>query len=490
VYQQSQLTELLPEINKELARSFLIDFTEYTYKDYGTMWFHKYIASRLDNLLTDDNAKNLIINLPPQHGKSELTSRRFPAFALGRNPDLKITVCAYSADLASTINRQCQRIMETEEYTALFPGTRLNGKNIVTNAKGAYLRNSDIFEIVGRKGFFNSVGIGGPLSGKTVDIGIIDDPIKDYAEAKSEVIRTSIWEWYNTVFKTRLHNKSKQLIIMTRWHEDDLVGKILSDCEEAANWEQISIPALKDTYDTKGIDAREYDEALWPDRHSKQKLLDARRIAPMRFEALYQQHPSAQEGIIFKEETFQYYSATSLPKTFDKMLISVDSSFKDKSTSDPVSIGVWGLSGANAYLLDSCKGLFDFVKTIQKFIMMVNKYPLAKIKLIEDKSNGTAIIQVLKKKIAGIIAINPTESKEARAEAVSVYFEAGNVYFPEATMYPWVNEFLTEIKQFPNGAHDDQVDMMTQALNYLYINIKVLPGIFSVDVNGNDGEEW
>jgi len=482
--------EILPEVNKELARSFLIDFTEYTYPKYSIMGFHKYIASRLDNLLTDKNAKNLIINLPPQHGKSELTSRRFPAFALGRNPNLKIAVCAYSSDLASGLNRQCQRIIQTPEYAELFPKTQLNTKNISTDARGSYLKNSDIFEIVGYEGYFNSVGIGGPLSGKTVDLGIIDDPIKDYQEAKSEVVRQSIWEWYTTVFTTRLHNGSKQLVIMTRWHEDDLVGRILADKQEAAKWEIISIPALKDTYNRTAEDTRQYDEALWPLRHSHQKLLDARRMSPMRFEALYQQHPSAQEGIIFKEESFQYYNAASLPRKFDKIILSLDSSFKDKKTSDPVSIGVWGKLGANVYFLDACKGLFDFVTTIQKFKMMVVKYPMAGAKLIEDKSNGTAIIQVLKDKIAGIIPVNPTESKEARAEAVTVYFDAGNVYFPETTMYPWVADFLTEIKQFPNGAHDDQVDMMTQALSYLYINTQKVPGVFSVGVNDNDEEEW
>ena len=226
--------------------------------------------------------------MPPQHGKSELTSRRTPAFILGKNPDKIIVGSSYSADLAISFNRAVQRIIDTPEYAEIFPETKINSQNVVTNAKGSYLRNAHIFEVIGRKGSYKSVGVGSALTGNPADIGIIDDPVKDAVEAKSAIVQQRNWEWYNDVFLTRLHNRSQKLLTMTRWDENDLAGKILK--AEPNDWTVLTLPAIKETNDNPE-DPREIGEALWEEQHSKEKILKVRNQSKRTFMSLYQQKP-------------------------------------------------------------------------------------------------------------------------------------------------------------------------------------------------------
>lgn len=237
-----------------------------------------------------------MVFMPPQHGKSELTSRRLPAYLLGRNPDAKIVGCSYSADLSRAFNRDVQRIIDDEIYTDIFPDTLLNSSNVKTSAKGSYLRNADIFETVGHVGFYKSVGVGGSLTGTPVDIGIIDDPVKDVVEANSLTYRARVWDWYNGVFLTRLHNESQILITQTRWHEDDLSGRILKQ-KDANEWVILSLPGILENYGQKHQDdPRGISEALWEDRHSIKKLLKFKEQSPRLFQAMYQQDPKPFEG--------------------------------------------------------------------------------------------------------------------------------------------------------------------------------------------------
>jgi hypothetical protein len=159
--------------------------------------------------------KKLMVFMPPQHGKSELTSRRLPAYLLGIKPKLKLIGCSYSASLAASFNRDVQRIIDSEEYHDIFPDTYLNSSNVRTAALGSYLRNADMFETVSHRGFYKSVGVGGSLTGTPADIGIIDDPVKDAMEAESQTYRARVWDWFTQVFLTRLHNDSQ--IIRSWW---------------------------------------------------------------------------------------------------------------------------------------------------------------------------------------------------------------------------------------------------------------------------------
>ena len=247
----------------------------------------------------------------PTHN-SEGSSRKLPAFMLGLNPDKKICIGSYAATIARDFNRDVQRIIDTPRYRELFPGTYLNGSNVVTMAN-TYLRNSDVIEMVGRKGSLRVVGRGGSLTSKTVDVSILDDVYKDYAEGNSPIVRAAAWKWYTTVVRTRLHNDSQELIVFTRWHDDDLIGRIeksgetiidvkcwadLEDVTPGA-WVRINFEGLK-TGEPTEIDPREPGAALWESRHSKQKLEAQKALDPVQFQCLYQGNPGSAEGRLYQ----------------------------------------------------------------------------------------------------------------------------------------------------------------------------------------------
>lgn len=440
---------------KDLARENLIDFTEYTHPCYEVRWFHRLIADKLDKLL-EGRIQNLMVCMPGQFGKSTLVSQALPAYALGRYPDLRIALCTYAASLAEGMNRIVQRTMDSTEYAELFPGTKIGGDG--------YIRTSKMFEIQNREGSFRSVGIGGSLSGFRVDLGSIDDPVKNMADACSEKIRNSTWEWYNSVYRIRAHNGTKTLLTMTRWHEDDLAGRILAS--EGDEWEVISLPYIMDRQvSTVPEDTRKEGEALWPERHSVKKAESIKKNSERIFQAMCQQVPSPAEGTMFKQQWFRYY--TVMPGRFDRIIQSWDCAFKDTKDSDYVVGTVWGMIGNMVYLIAMTRGKMDFATTVRSIKEMREAFPYSTEILIEDKANGTAIISVLKKEIQGIIAISPTESKESRAYAISFEFEAGNVYFPANCL--WVKEVENELKTFPHGKYDDIVDSISQALRWLLI---------------------
>ena len=247
----------------------------------------------------------------PTHN-SEGSSRKLPAFMLGLNPDKKICIGSYAATIARDFNRDVQRIIDTPSYRELFPETYLNGSNVVTMAN-TYLRNSDVIEMVGHKGSLRVVGRGGSLTSKTVDVSILDDVYKDYAEGNSPIVRNAAWKWYTTVVRTRLHNDSQELIVFTRWHDDDLIGRIeksgetiidvkcwadLEDVTPGA-WVRINFEGLK-TGEPTEIDPREPGAALWESRHSKQKLEAQKALDPVQFQCLYQGNPGSAEGRLYQ----------------------------------------------------------------------------------------------------------------------------------------------------------------------------------------------
>lgn len=209
------------ELQKRHARQYLADFTLYTYPTYLMGWFHREVCEALDKFLEDVLAKKsprLILTAPPRHGKSELVSRRFPAFAFGRCPDLQIIATSYGADLAQRFNRDVQRIIDDDTYRTLFPETTLNGRNVRTDSRNAYIRTSDLFEIVDHKGAYRSCGVGGGITGTGADILIIDDPIKDRAEANSPTVRSNVYDWYTSTAYTRLSPGGGVIVMNTRWH--------------------------------------------------------------------------------------------------------------------------------------------------------------------------------------------------------------------------------------------------------------------------------
>ncbi len=449
-----------------LAHDSFVSFVYATLPGYIMGWVHERICAELDAFLAAVHARQsprLMLCMPPRHGKSELASRRFPAYVFGRFPDMSIIGTSYSADLSSRLNRDVQRVIEQPEYEAIFPETRLSAKNIRTSISGNYLRNSDLFEIVGHKGSYRSAGVGGGITGMGGDILIIDDPFKDRAEADSPTIRRKVWEWYTSTLYTRLAPGGGILVINTRWHMDDLSGRLLEAARtgEGDQWRVVNFPAIAEEDEPH----RRRGEALHPERYPLEQLAAIRTAIGTRdWEALYQQHPTPDGGNIFKAEWLRFWLPKDLPENFDQMVISWDMTFKDGDDTDYVVGQVWGRKGADRYLLDQVRARMGFTDTLAAFRALADKWPQATRKLVEDKANGPAVIDSLRHHVSGIIPVEPDGSKTARAHAVTALFEAGNVHIPHPQACTWASDYVAELTQFPGAAHDDQVDATTQAL--------------------------
>lgn len=469
--------DLKNALKLSLARQTLLGFILYTFPEYVAGWVHEEICQKLDDFLDAVKRKEsprLMLTMPPRSGKSEIVSRRFPAYTLGRYPDMSIIATSYSADLASRNNRDVQRVMDDKSYRDLFPNSSLYGKNIRSVSQGIYLRNSDIFEIVGHKGVYKSAGVGGGITGMGGDILIVDDVFKDRSEADSPTIRNKVYNWYTSTLYTRLSPGGGILIIMTRWHTDDLCGRLLEKDKDAKNWEVIEYPAIA-THDEPH---RKKGEALHSERYDLEQLLQIKSdIGSRDWEALYQQKPTVDGGTVFKKEWFKYWNV--LPSRFDTMITSWDMTFKGTDGTDYVVGQVWGRKGADCYLIDQVRKRMSFTETLHEFIKLSNKYPKALKKLVEDKANGSAVIDTLKNTVQGITPIEPDGGKVSRAYAVTPMLEAGNVYIPSPLVCPWIEDYITELINFPVVAHDDQVDATTQALRELQQHkpIKINPGI-------------
>ena len=299
---------LMEEQLRRESRRNLLRFTLATMPTFEPAQFHREYYKVLTDF-ANGGIKKLMVFMPPQHGKSEGSTRRLPAFLLGLNPDLRIAIVSYSAPKARKFNREIQRIIDSEEYSEIFPNTCLNGRN-ASSVSTSWLRNADECEIVDHRGGFKTVGVGGALTGEPVDVLIMDDLYKDAKTAWSPTVRDSVSDWYDTVAETRLHNDSRQLIVFTRWHEDDLAGKLIREqglwSEDNANgWRVCVYKAIKEGEPTE-YDARAEGEALWPERHSIEKLEAIRERNPQVFGSLYQQDPKPIEGLMYDRDFRTY----------------------------------------------------------------------------------------------------------------------------------------------------------------------------------------
>lgn len=412
---------------------------------------------------------HLMMFLPPRHGKSMTATESFPSFFIGKKPERRVISTAYGDSLAQKfghLNRQ-----KLERF-----GQRLFGIDIASDNS-----SKTNWGIQGHRGGMISAGYGGSITGEGADLLFIDDPIKNRAEAESAIFRERLWnEWQNTLL-TRLHPEARIIIILTRWHEDDLAGRLLKQdgrAEEGGKWTVIELPAIADApkRDDSGawivrpdMLGREPGQALWPEHgYDEAWAADKKKtVGTYTWEALYQQRPKSPDGGIIKRAWIKYYDRMDGVR-FSRILQSWDCSFDEGDTSSYVCGQVWGLVGADAYLLDQVRAQMDFVQTCAAVEAMTAKWPQAKEKLIEKKANGAAVISMLHRKVHGMIPIVPTESKEARCFAVSPFFEAGNVHIPKNQ--PWTQGFVEELVSFPKpGMPNDQVDCATQALSRFFI---------------------
>lgn len=485
----------LKQIEQAQARKQLIKFITYIRKDYRVNWHHEYICSQLDKFARGE-ITHLMIFVPPQHGKSEISSRQYPAYQFGLAPDTKLAVCSYSGDLSFGFNRDCQRIIDTPEYRELFPDTLLNGRNVSTDARGGALRNSEVFEIVKHKGFFKAAYVRGPLTGTALDVGIIDDPFKDRIEAESEKMRENVWNWYTDVFLTRLHNSSKQLFLCTRWHEDDLAGRLLAQDEERVRlglkpkWTVVSLPAIRpkpeEYYDAN--DPRQIGEALWESQHSRVRILEQKANNERTFNSLYQQNPKPLEGNIIKTGKFGTISWDEFVfLTRNKVAtwqFKLDTAYTEKTQNDPSAILVACLIDNLTYIrrVQSVRmELPELCEYITEFVQK-NGYTARSFISIEPKASGLSVVQSIKKgtklnvvkyKFPRVNGVRlDDKDKITRAHAITEIIHSERVVLIEDGS-GWTKTFKAQLGAFPNGTHDDEVDtFIMQLLEFYFENPK------------------
>lgn len=428
---------------------------------YSPRWFHRVIAEHCQRL-ADGDIQRLMLFVPPQHGKSEIVSRKFPAWLLGRNPDLKIICASYAATLSATFSRSVQRLIDSPEYMAIFPPTGERGRR----------RRAEYFEAPGGRGYYNAVGVGGSLTGKAADIAIIDDPVKDAVEAYSQVYRDRTWEWYNQVLTTRLHNHSRQLFIMTRWHEDDLAGRILR--KEHKLWTVLNIPALAtDDHDGPLQSPRLTGDPLWPERHSLERLLHQRERAPRAFEALYQGTPTIEGGTIVRRDWFQTINPADFQRLHrgEPIHFYLDTAYNRRSATtdnDPTGILAAVRVDRQLYLLHAAqvwKEMPDLLRFLPQY-MQAHGADRRSILHIEPKANGQSVLQMLRRETTINVKPppTPTESKETRLRVASPQIECGRVTIVEGA---WQEPFLQEVCGFPTQPHDEYVDILVYAIGDL-----------------------
>ena len=453
-------TELLARAD---ARESLIRYCEYVQPGYMAARPHRALAEKLEAVERGELTR-LLVTEPPQHGKSRLVSVHFPCWYLGRNPDRGVVQTSYGLSLALKHSRTARDFFVSPEFHNIFPNIRHQPGRVSQDIVAAQRQAAQEWGTA-RGGTYYAVGIGGGLTGMGFDLGIIDDPIKDVVEANSEIINERNWEWYGSVFRTRMSPDAAIILTMTRWSKKDLMQRILDQITDGVTdepWEILHMPAIAtpdNPYDPTG---RAEGEALWPERYDLNWLLRQKEaIRPKPFESLYQGNPTIGEGELLKRAWWRFYKVAP---TMDETIQSWDCSFKDLKTSDYVVGQVWGRKGADCYLLDQVRARMDFPTTIMAFRALTSKWPQTYRKFVEDKANGTAVIQTLKHEIPGIIEVEPEGGKVARANAVSGSIEAGNVYLPDPETCSWVHDFIEECASFPNGKNDDQVDTMSQGL--------------------------
>lgn len=411
--------------------------------------------------------QNLLINIPPGHSKSLVVAVLWPAWMWTRRPGWRGLFSSYASELAIRDSVRCRALIESDWYRRAFVGDRWKLSSD-QNVK-SYFQNTAL-------GFRASLSVGGKTTGFRGDAVVVDDPL-NAVDAHSKAARDAAVLWFDQAMGNRLNNLAtgSRVVIMQRLHEEDLSGHLLRQ----GGWVHLCLP-------TEFEPDRRCVTPLWRDWRSEPGELlfpalfpaeviasERRRLGSLAYAGQHQQRPAPADGNLFRRGWWRRWHRAGdfvpegvqsrlVPGRFDEQILSVDAAFKDTNASDYVAIGVWGRSAADKFLLDQVRDRMGFTETVKAIRDLVAKYPGARAKLIEDKANGSAVIEVLRKGIPGVIPVNPEGGKESRAAAVSPEVEAGNVYLPLSA--PWVADYIEEHAAFPNGAHDDQVDQTTQAL--------------------------
>lgn len=442
-----------------------------------------YLSQRLTEAVAAvarGESRYLAVSMPPRAGKSTLISRWLALWVLRQHPNWPIMLTSHDPSLATKWGRDLRRLVVQHPDLGITIAPDAGAvQEWETTAGGTVVSRS----------------LGGSIMGKGAKLLVIDDPHKGLAEAHSEVARNKVWDWWRGDAFTRLDRGGALVVVVaTRWHENDMIGRLLSTEYEGdpTEWEVIRFPAIAEEADVLGrnpgdpllspqVPGETHDQAI----STWEKIRNA--VGSYVWAALYQGNPAPSKGQIFDVSWFRYWTnnpdnvtddgrviyldplAPAEPGRAGRWLDSWDMAFKATDDSDYVVGQRWLQRDANRYLIQQTRDRRTFTGTVTKMLEWaqaigtgVHVYE----RLVEDKANGTAVIDTLKEKVPGIIPVNPTESKIARARSVTPSFEARNVVIP----YPgdpgneWVTDYISEFRSFPTGAHDDQVDGTVQAL--------------------------
>jgi len=439
-----------------LARKRMLPFVEKFNPEYQAGWVHKDICKRLEKFsqdVADKQSPRLMLFMPPRHGKSTLASIAFPAWHLGRNPEHEFISCSYSGSLAMSFSRKVRQVLREPSYRKVFEDTRLDKdsqsvESWQTTQGGGYV----------------AAGVGGGITGKGAHILLIDDPIKNREDAESENNREATWDWYTSTAYTRLAPGGGILVILTRWHDDDLAGRLLMASENGADdWEVVKYPALAE----EDEEFRNEGDPLHPERYSIESLEKIQRaIGPRDWTALYQQNPVSDDGDYFTREMIQYYDTPDLDYDRLRYYTAWDLAIGQRDRND-YSVGMTvGIDEYdNMFVVDVIRGRYDGFELVEKILDFYEQWRPGVIG-IEKGHIEMAIGPFLQKRVSerGLHSAYFKDlkvgrrDKEARARAIQGRMQQGRVFFPESAV--WTGPLVAELLRFPNGVHDDQVDAL------------------------------
>lgn len=459
------------------ARTTMGGFVGHTMPHQQTGWHLRVLDRYLDHLV-EGTIRRLMVFMPPRHGKSERVSRRLPAYFLGRFPDLEAMQISYSADLASRMNRDCQRIIDSPAYAQLFPHTRLAGGRSATRTRA--VRTHSLFEVVGRRGGLRSAGILGGIVGMGFSLGIIDDPYKNAEEALSLTIRQKVEEEYRSSFLTRQAPDARILITLTRWHHDDLAGTLLR--EDPDGWEVLSFPALSEETTHPADERTGAGQALWPERFPVPFLEEMRKgIGSFWWEAQYQQRPLPEGGLLFRRQWFGHYrdggthwlipGRDPMPKSSCTVFAAVDPAASEKETADQTAIVVGCLTPQGDLLILEVVAERLTPDQIPKRLQQVARVHGVEWYAVEDTGFQIAVIQHARR-LEGMPSIRELSpdgrGKVVRATPAIIKAEAGQVWVPAhlspRDAPPWLIPFFDQLERFRG---EDEANDMVDAFAWL-----------------------
>jgi len=491
-----------PPVNKEQAKAAryvlrLKDaqegfkgFVNLLYPDWKFPGFQLELIDALDRLEKDTlGTDNLLITMPPRHAKSTFATILFPCYFMARDPQRYIMSCSYNSQLATDFGRQVRTIVEEKIVHQAYPDFDLSTES----------RAADVWRTQEGGAYF-AVGVGGTTSGRPANLLLVDDPIKSREDAESMTQRNKTWNYYTSALATRLQpsktTRPKQIIILTRWHPDDLAGRLIDSADwKEGRWTHINFPAIKtskgekisrrflpedDPRHMKSGDLssvapgqrtvyQDKEEPLWPERFPLDDLKRRERLNPREFASLYQQQPYVEGGNLIKTEWWQSYPNDLRPEKFSTIVIGVDTAFKKTETADYSVAVVAGLdTNGDIYIIDVMRGKYDFPELKQRLIRVNNQWRGKGLRAlyIEDKASGQSVIQELKRESGvSVIPYKVVHDKVSRTTAILPLIEGGRVFLPDTA--PWLDDFIEEAVTFPNGNHDDQVDAAVIAIDVL-----------------------